>query len=114
VDIVQTIFHVLAGFVVLAEAMNKLERTDVLAPGLTRRERIVVLLKAAGWACIALGAGGVLVAGVMPQGYVRLGYSLMVGGFALLVVRSRVRETPAGQSRIDSDDFQRTQALRRH
>ena len=112
-ELAQTIFHSVVGLIVLAEALNKLERTDVLAPGLGPRERVVVVLKALGWCCIALGAGGVMVLGLMPRGYLELGYSLMVLGFALLVLRSRVRETPAGQRRFESDDFNRTQALRR-
>lgn len=107
-ELVQTIFHIVVGLIVLAEALNKLERTNVRAEGLTPRERFVAWLKALGWACIALGAGGVMVADMMPRGYLELGYTLMVLGFALLVVRSRVREVPAGQRRIQSDEFERT------
>jgi hypothetical protein len=50
----------------------------------------------------------------MPRSYLELGYSLMVFGFSLLVLRARLRETPPGEKPIESDEFQRTQVFRRH
>ncbi len=109
----QTVLHIVIGVIVFAEGLNKLERSDLLERGLTLRQRIVTILKVLGWFAIVLGSAGMIVASLLPPAYVELGYTLMVLGFALLVLRSRVRETPAGQRRIESDDFDRTQVLRR-
>lgn len=107
------ILMLLAGLIVLAEGVNKLERTDVAAHGLNSRQRATVMLKAAGWFCLVLGAGGSAFCALLPLEYVRLGYALTVIGFALLVVRSRVRETAPGQRPIGSDEFERTQMIDR-
>lgn len=112
-DWLQTVLHIVIGTIVFSEGLNKLERTDLRAPGLTLRQRIVTVLKVLGWFSIVLGSAGMIVAGWLPRVYVELGYTLMVLGFALLVLRSRVRETPAGERRIESDEFERTQVLRR-
>ena len=47
--------------IVLAEALNKLERTSPFASGLTAHDRVVDGLKAIAWASLALGAGGAVV-----------------------------------------------------
>lgn len=52
------ILHWLAGVVVLAEALNKLERTAPCAHGLTPHERLVDWLKAIAWALLAIGGPG--------------------------------------------------------
>lgn len=98
--------HVLAGLVVLAEALNKLERTDPLAPGLTLRARLCEVLKGLAWACLALGAGGALATPVLlglgwQTGNINpllrlerpgLGDVAVLLGFAVLIVRTRVKE----------------------
>lgn len=101
------ILHWVSGFIVLAEGLNKLHRTAPLQPGLSRRARGVVLLKVAAWIALVLGAGGALVrpfvvaafAGDLHVGRVlitdrvSLADLLCLGGFALLIVRSRFKET---------------------
>ena len=101
--------HLVAGLVVLVEALNKLERTAPLAPGLTPNQRLVDGLKALAWALLALGAGGALAVPLMqPIETVHgnparlLGYILqpvasladvcVLGGFAVLIIRTRIKE----------------------
>ena len=97
--------HMLAGLVVLAEALNKLERTDPFAQGMSRHDRLVDCLKALAWALLALGAGGAVAAplllslgvhsGSMPL--MRLEHPTVAEtsvllGFAVLIVRTRIKE----------------------
>lgn len=98
--------HFLAGFVVLAEALNKLERTNPLARGMPRHARLVDGLKALAWALLALGAGGavaspmLLALGVhsnalnflMRLERPTLAETAVLLGFAVLIVRTRVKE----------------------
>lgn len=99
--------HWFAGLVVLAEALNKLERTNPLAPGMSMHERLVDGLKALAWLLLALGAAGALVAPVfLTMGYPETGFyspllrvdrpnlgeTCVLVGFAVLIVRTRVKE----------------------
>lgn len=100
------ILHIVAGLVVLAEALNKLERVRPFAPGMRARDRLVDGLKALAWLLLALGAGGALAApmllalGVPEQSaslLMRLerpvlDQTLVLLGFAVLIVRTRVKE----------------------
>ncbi len=96
-DTLLQIVHWLAGFIVLAEALNKLERTAPCARGLSLHERIVDALKALAWAMLAIGAAGAVAVPVLrwvgmfywPQD---LAAQLVLIGFAVLVVRTRVKE----------------------
>lgn len=91
------VVHWLAGFVVLAEALNKLERTAPCARGLTPHQRLVDGLKALAWALLAAGAAGAVVAPLLwalgvvapPSG---LTDTVVLTGFAVLVIRTRVKE----------------------
>lgn len=98
--------HWLAGFVVLAEGLNKLERIAARQPGASLHCRFVLLLKAVAWICLSLGAAGALArpwvvvpadgvfhfASYLVVDRVSLVDLLFVGGFALLIVRSRIKE----------------------
>jgi uncharacterized iron-regulated membrane protein len=100
------ILHILAGLVVLAEALNKLERCHPLASGLSARERWVDAHKAAAWFLLALGAGGAVAAPLLLAGGVQaqqaaellrlerptLAEVLVLAGFAVLIIRTRVKE----------------------
>lgn len=100
------IAHWLAALIVLAEALNKLERTTPCAPGLTPHQRLVDSLKALAWSLLALGAGGGLIApallhlGVRPDDYLELmrlerptlAETAVMAGFATLIIRTRVKE----------------------
>lgn len=102
--------HYLAAFIVLAEALNKLDRTAPLAPGLSTHTRLVDGLKALAWLLLAMGAAGALISPVLTMAGIPVG---MVGpaadfiqqaaepdasdtavlvGFAVLIIRTRVKE----------------------
>lgn len=100
------IIHPIAGLIVLAEALNKLERVDPIAQGMTKRQRVVDGLKALAWLFLALGAGGAVAAPVLLAVGVpdqaasfltrlerpTLDQTAVLVGFAVLIVRTRVKE----------------------
>ena len=95
-----------AGFIVLAEALNKLERTAPFAPGMTRHDRMVDGLKALAWILLAICAGGAVATPVLTAMGVHahpwnqfishqqptLAETSVLLGFAVLIVRTRVKE----------------------
>ncbi len=104
-----TFFHLVAGFIVLAEALNKLERADLFGgqPGLIprlfglcwlltpwrwKRARVVDVLKACGWCLLSIGAAGALASPLMHLEKPTLQDVAVIGGFALLIIRSRLKE----------------------
>lgn len=103
------VVHLVSGVVVLFEALNKLERTAPFAPNITPHQRVVDGLKSLAWMLLAMGAAGALAAPfIQPVDLshgvpVRmLGYVLqpvpsfadvcVLSGFAVLVIRTRVKE----------------------
>lgn len=99
------ILHWLAGFIVLAEALNKLERTAPFAPGKTYRDRVVDGLKALAWALLALGAGVAVATPALTALGVHyahhnaviheapsLAETAVLLGFAVLIIRTRIKE----------------------
>lgn len=97
------VLQALAALIVLAEALNKIERSDVfdgrrgvrarlvasawlLRPWGWRRPRVVTVLKVLGWSLLSVGAAGSLL--TPPTG----AHVAVIGGFAVLIVRSRVKE----------------------
>ena len=75
--------HWLAGVVLLAEALNKIERTDLFRPGLSAWQRLGALrvmlvpwswtlpvaiqaLKLLAWCCLAIGAADAIVTPFLP------------------------------------------------
>jgi hypothetical protein len=97
--------HLLAGLVVLAESLNKLERTNPCARDLTPHQRLVDSLKAIAWALLALGAAGAVAAPLLLSLGVYSGHHPLLRleqptvaevsvllGFAVLIVRTRVKE----------------------
>lgn len=97
--------HFFAGLVVLAEALNKLERTHPLAPGMSTRERLVDALNALAWALMAIGAGGAVATPSLFWFGVQGGHDMLMRlekptlaetsvlcGFAVLIVRTRIKE----------------------
>lgn len=98
------VLMVIAAVVVFSEGCNKLERTAPLEPGLHLRARVVVLLKVLAWISMVMGSAGVFVRPfiVIPPGQFhtlgtflvsdRSSLLLVLGGFALFIVRSRFKE----------------------
>lgn len=86
------ILHWLAGLITVAEALNKLERTAPLAAGLDGRERVTEWLKALAWALLAIGGAGAVITPVLHLEPPTLQDASVLVGFAVLIVRTRVKE----------------------
>lgn len=99
------ILHWLAGFIVLAEALNKLERTAPFAPGLCRHARLLQGLKALAWALLAIGSAGAVAtpflgalgmhsatSHMLLHQAPSLAETCVLVGFAVLIIRTRVKE----------------------
>lgn len=113
-----------AAVVVMAEGLNKLERTDLSRKVLAASTRVEIaggVLRAIGWLCLVLAGGGVLFVGQVPREYLEAGYVLAVVGSACLVVRGRLEEFMRPVRRVTFPDgvvsemiaepFDRTQVL---
>lgn len=84
--------HWLAGIIVLAEALNKVERTNVRARGMAPRERLVEALKALAWGLLAMGGAGAVITPLMKMEAPTLQDMCVLLGFAVLIVRTRIKE----------------------
>lgn len=84
--------HCLSGLIVVAEALNKLERTAPCRRGLGWRERATEWLKALAWGLLAIGGGGAVVTPFLPLEAPTLQDVCVVLGFAILIIRTRVKE----------------------
>lgn len=85
------ILHWLSGVVILAESLNKLERTNPLHPG-SARQRATEWLKALAWSLLAVGGAGAVVTPLLPLERPTLQDAAIALGFAVLIVRTRVKE----------------------
>ena len=84
--------HWMCGLVVVAEALNKLERTAPCRPGLVPHARMVAWLKAIAWGLLALGGAGALVGPWLRPTPPTLADVCVIAGFAVLIVRTRFKE----------------------
>lgn len=95
--------HLVAGLIVLAEALNKLERTCLRCPRASAREWFLDVLKAVSWVFLALGAGGAVAVplfnalGIHGVTYVMhetpsLAETFVLTGFAVLAIRTRLKD----------------------
>lgn len=87
-----SVLHWLCGLVVVAEALNKLERTAPCRPGLSPRTRLVAWLKAIAWGLLALGGAGALVAPWLRPIPPTLADVCVIAGFTFLIIRTRFKE----------------------
>lgn len=87
------ILHWVCGFIVLAEALNKLERCAPLAHGLTVRQRAVAWLKVLAWLSLAVGGAGALITPLLNLQAPTLQDVAVIFGMSVLIVRSRLKET---------------------
>ena len=98
---------VAAALLVGAEGMNKLDRTNLRQPGLSWQERGLLMLRALGWSLLVLSCGCILTTPLVPSWPpITIRESGVVGGFALLVLRERLREWCT--HRAVADPFDRT------
>ena len=100
--------HWIAGLIVLAEALNKLERACPLRAGLSPRMRLVEWLKTLGWMALAMGSGAaVFLPLLLPGSYLQwlrpLTDAAVLIGFAILIIRTRVREGLLPRQRRQED-----------
>lgn len=86
------VIHWTAGLVILAEALNKLERCNPLARGLSPRARLVDALKALAWGLLALAGGVAIVTPLLPLETPTLQDTALAAGFATLIIRTRFKE----------------------
>lgn len=84
--------HWLAGLIVLAEALNKLERTSPTRPGICKRERLLAWLKAVAWGLLAIGGAGAVITPLMQMDAPSLQDMCILLGSAVLIVRTRIKE----------------------
>ena len=98
-QLITQIVYWCAALVVLAEALNKLQRTDILRRGMTRWARFREILNALGWACFAIGAGGAWVSPLLYSRTVHVQDVVVMAGLALFVVHRRLKELG-----MDGDD----------
>jgi hypothetical protein len=84
--------HFVSGLIILAEALNKLERTDPYMPGASARQRLVVGLKLLAWYALATGGAGALAAPLLALERSSFQDVAIIAGFATLIVRSRLKE----------------------
>lgn len=85
--------YILCGLIVVAEALNKLERCRGLREWPRgRRAQLVEALKIAAWSLLALGGAGVLVTPLLRLTPPDLRDLFVIVGFAILIIRTRVKE----------------------
>lgn len=88
------LLHFVAGLVVLAEGLNKLHRTDPFMPGLGWLQRVVIFLKLIAWLLLTMGAGGAVATPLLQLQPATLQDVAVIVGFAILIIRSRMKEAP--------------------
>lgn len=104
ISTLQTI-HIVAALLVLAEALNKLERSAPCARGLNARDRLLETLKALVWFLLALWSAGAIAPPFLTAFGIHTATSQMLVhpepslgdvagmlGFASLIVRTRIKE----------------------
>lgn len=83
--------HWIAGFVVLAAGLHRLEHLNLFGKGLSRKDRAFICLEAVAWAALCVGAAGAIVTPLMPLERPTLQDSCVMGGLAglLLILRRK-------------------------
>lgn len=83
-----------SAFVILAESLNKLERSRFQSVfGLPLRQQVALVLKIAAWLLLAWGSGGVLADLFhFTKNPPDMREACFLLGFAVLIVRTRVKE----------------------
>lgn len=87
------IIHWLAGAIVLAEALNKLERVDLRSPR-SMRQRIIDAVKAGAWSLLALGGAAAVIGPLVAGLIARPSWQdvCVIAGCAALIIRTWIKE----------------------
>ena len=98
-----TIAHAAASFVILTEAVYKLELAYPCARGISARVRLLQVLKSLAWLLLAFGAGASLLVPLLGSAWASTASHLLpmpslqntaiTVGFAVLIVRTRFKES---------------------
>lgn len=80
------------GVIVLAEALNKLERTSPCARGISPRQRLLAWLKAIAWSLLAWAGAGALAGPLFGHAQPSVRELAMFAGFTVLIIRTRFKE----------------------
>jgi hypothetical protein len=83
---------------------------EELGHGRFLEARLATILKAAAWGLLALGAAGAVITPLLHLETPTLQDACVMAGFAVLIVRTRVKETMDGQPQ-ESDDFTQTRVF---
>lgn len=87
-----TVILFVLGVMVLAEALNKLERTRPCAHGLSRRGRLQQWLKAIAWVLLACAGAGAMVGPMFGHPPPSPREACIYAGFVVLIIRTRFKE----------------------
>jgi hypothetical protein len=104
-----SVLHWAFGFIVMAEALNKLERADLfdgkrglihrlggllwlLTPWRWKGERITHVFEVLGWALLAIGAAGAFVTPLLHLSKPSFQDTAVISGAALLIIWRRLKE----------------------
>lgn len=90
-EIIQGVYWA-SGLIVFAEALNKLHRSEPLRRGMQLRNRVVEVLKSFAWMFLAVGGAGAMASPVMSHAGPSAQEVCMALGFAVLIVRTRIKE----------------------
>lgn len=116
INLALQVVHFTSGAVVLAEALNKIERVDIFdgrrgwiervgallwlaAPWHWTRQHILTSLKAMGWASLAVGAFCAVFAPLLHLKQPSVQDVAVLAGVALMIVRTRIKEGGARELR---------------
>lgn len=85
------VVHWLAGFVVLAAGLHRLEHLNVFRKDLSRKDLAFVWLEALAWSGLCVGAAGAIITPLLPLERPTLQDSCVLGGLAglLLILRHK-------------------------
>ena len=89
--VLQTL-HWLAGLIIIAEALNKLERTTVVFD-LTLRQKLALLVKLVAWVSLAIGGAYAFLTPLLSLTLSHWQDMVFTLGFAALIIRTRMKET---------------------
>lgn len=112
---IQIAIHTIAGVIILLEALNKLERTDlfdgkqdmrsrlcsvawVITPWRWKRIKVVTALKATAWSGLSIGSVWSIFHPLFHVIGPSVDSTIVIASFAVLILRSRLKESHHGET----------------